>query len=565
MPRLSFALSILVLPFALHSIQAQDQLQRAETKAGTAMVSGRVTLKDEPARGVMVILQGQNPGLDNSPRARTDENGRFRFNGVTAGRYSVSALAPGYTSPEDTSLGFRDRTLDVAEGEKVDNVDLEIKRGGVIAGRITNPQGRPVIEETITLSKRDEHNQAQFYFSLSPNKDMYRTDDRGVYRIYELPEGRYLVSVGDAQSSGSPRITSSRAFYPRVFYPNATSESEAKMIEVSEGTEATDIDMTVPDPKETRDVSGRVVDAGAGRPVAGVEVVVGGVWDDGSSSGNSASAEVWTGPTGEFRMFGVLPGKYELFVRVEEGSGFVSDRVIFDISEGNAHGIELKVRQGASISGVVVIEGTNDPNVLAKLSQVSVGAEIDLANTNLPSPVESGSVRVNADSGFRISGLQAGKAMITKGLPKGLAAARIEHNGAPVYEEGIEMRAGEQVTGIRVVLVHVDCTLTLRGDMKVVGGAVPAGLGFYVLARRTDQNAYCSRGAETDARGRFVIENLGLGEYEIGVVPIPRAGVELSPEIMRRFSSVKQKVVVGSNNQQPVTLVVDLSRKEGDK
>src|SRR5262249_60275964 len=119
------------------------------------------------------------------------------------------------------------------------------------------------------------------------------------------------------------------------------------------------------------------------------------------------------------------------------------------------------------------------------------------------------------------------------------------------------MRAGEQVTGIRVVLVHVDCTLTLRGDMKVVGGAVPAGLGFYVLARRTDQNAYCSGGAETDARGRFVIENLGLGEYESGVVPIPRAGVELGPEIMRRFSSVEQKVVVGSNNRAPSHLAED--------
>src|SRR5262249_13581217 len=182
MPRLSFALSILVLPFPLHSIQAQDQLQRAETKAGTATVSGRVTLKGGPGRGVMVILQGQNPGLDNSPRARTDENGRFRFNGVAAGRYSVSALAPGYTSPEDTSLGFCDRTLDVAEGEKVDNVDLEIKRGGVIAGRITNSQGRPVIEETITLTNRDNHNQAQFYFSLRPNNALYPTHHPVDYR-----------------------------------------------------------------------------------------------------------------------------------------------------------------------------------------------------------------------------------------------------------------------------------------------------------------------------------------------------------------------------------------------
>jgi hypothetical protein len=40
MPRLSFALSILVLPFAFYSVRAQP----AETKTGTATVSGRITL-----------------------------------------------------------------------------------------------------------------------------------------------------------------------------------------------------------------------------------------------------------------------------------------------------------------------------------------------------------------------------------------------------------------------------------------------------------------------------------------------------------------------------------------
>ena len=52
MSKLSFALVILVLHFTFHSIQAQP----GETKAGTATVSGRVTLKGEPARGVEVVI-----------------------------------------------------------------------------------------------------------------------------------------------------------------------------------------------------------------------------------------------------------------------------------------------------------------------------------------------------------------------------------------------------------------------------------------------------------------------------------------------------------------------------
>jgi 5-hydroxyisourate hydrolase-like protein (transthyretin family) len=146
MIRLSFVISILVLPFTFHSIQAQP----GETKTGTATVSGRVTLKGEPARGVEVILVTTIRWSANAPRARTDENGRFSFTSVAAGRYEIFAVTPGYVSPFELHS--------VADGVRVENVDLEIKRGGVIAGRIIDSQGRPVIEEKITLKRLDENN-----------------------------------------------------------------------------------------------------------------------------------------------------------------------------------------------------------------------------------------------------------------------------------------------------------------------------------------------------------------------------------------------------------------------
>jgi hypothetical protein len=177
-------LSILVLPFAFHSVHAQA----AQTKTGTAMVSGRVTLKGEPARGVMVVLQTQNQTASNSPRARTDESGRFNFTGIPAGRYSVYAAAPGYVSPEDTNFNMRGKTLNLADGEKVENVDLEIKRGGVIAGKITDSQGRPVIEERINLIKFDAT------ISLEPTTFIPRT------MIYTRPT--IVVSIA---STGCPK------------------------------------------------------------------------------------------------------------------------------------------------------------------------------------------------------------------------------------------------------------------------------------------------------------------------------------------------------------------------
>ena len=557
MLKLSFVLSILVLPFADHSIQAQV----AETKAGTATVSGRVTLKGEPARGVTVVLQGQNSGASNALRAKSDEGGRFHFTGAAAGRYSVFALMPGYISPEDTRFTYRGKTLNLADGEKVENIDLELKRGGVIAGRITDSQGRPVIEESINLIKL---NKPRGYYNFSGNYDMYRTDDRGFYRIYGLAEGRYLVSVGYAESPGSVTIASSREFYPRVFYPNATGESQAKVIEVTEGSEATDIDITVPDPKQTHDVYGRVVDAGTGQPVVGAEVVISRVSTDGKYTGGYSRSESVSGTNGEFHMFGVLPGKYAIFTGPDElrGSGrFISEPVIFDISEGDATGVEVKVSQGASISGVAVIEGTNDPKVLAKLPQINLWGDVYLTTPGPWSNPDPLNIKVNADGSFRISGLRPGKAVISVILmpnPRDLSIARIERNGAPATE-GIEVSAGEQVTGVRIVLVQ--SSLTIRGELKVVGGSLPAGYTFHASAHRTDQRTLSSRGAEIDARGQFVIENMPPGEYEIRVEPyFSPDGQPLSPEIRRLISSAKAKVVVSGANQQPVTIVIDLSR-----
>jgi protocatechuate 3,4-dioxygenase beta subunit len=560
MRKLSFALSVLVLPFAFHSVQAQA----ADTKTGTATVSGRVTLKDEPARGVMVALTLRGRNFSDAPRARTDENGRFNFTGVPAGSYTVSAAVPGYVSPDDLNFG---RTLIIADGEKVENIDIEIKRGGVIAGRVTDSQGRPVIEERINLSKFDANNRVQNYFLYTANYDAYQTDDRGYYRIYGLPEGRYLVSVGYAGTPGSVTITSRREFYPRAFYPNAASESEAKVIDVSEGSAAEDIDITVSGPEQTRDVSGRVVDDGAGQPVADVEVAIGGVTSDGRYTSNS-SGGARSGPNGEFSIFGVAPGKYALIIQPEEVNGFIADPVVFDVSEGDATGLELRVRKGASISGAAVIEGTNDPKVLSKLSQVSLFAYIRPTKSNSPlMPMGRRPFKVNADGGFRIEGLQAGKATIIVSSPpelRGLTLRRMEYNGAPA-REGIDVNPGEQVTGVRLILVYG--SLTLRGEVKIVGGALPASQKFYAQAHSSDQSMRNGGIGQVDARGKFLIENLTPGEYVIRLYPYYTTwdGQRLSQEIIGRITSIREKVVLSGANQQPITFVIDLSQKENDK
>jgi hypothetical protein len=543
MPR--FTLSILATIFWL-CLDVPIQAQPREAKAEGATISGLVTLKGEPARGVTVLLQEQQSNPANAPRSKTDENGRFRFTGVAAGRYLINALAPGYFSPGSGDIVRGGQTLNVAEGEKIENISVEIRRGGVIAGRITDSQGRPVVEETANLHSVDKAGKPQNYRFYGVTYEMYRTDDRGEYRIFGVPEGRYMVSVGREQSTGSVGISSSRIFYPRAYHPGVINESEAKAVDVTEGSEVTDVDITLLEPKRTCAISGRVINANTGGPVAGVEIVIGSLTPDGKPSGGWTGNGTRSAENGVFRLTGAFPGRYALLIRPDAA---------FAPTFGAA-------RAEASAGAGFISE----PVILSKLSQVSLHASVITRSLNRQSSVASSSSRVDTDGRFHIRGLQVGKAHIySAGLPNthGLVLARIEHNGATL-RDGIEIEDGQQLTGVRAALIY--SSLKLRGELKIVGVDLPEGLRFRVSARILDQSFQSIPSADVDARGQFVIGNLLPGEYELRLFPIhTMSGERLDQKTFTLIFQFKEKVVVASDNPQPFVITLDLNRKERDR
>jgi hypothetical protein len=233
MRKLSFILLVLTFPLT-NSLLAQTP-----SKEGTATISGRVSLKGEPASGVAIGLQPQQQSggpfiADRSKylRAKTDGEGRFRFMNVTAGQYRIVALAPGFVSASESPQGMG-KLMNVADSENIENVELHLRRGAVITGRIADPSGNPVVEKEVRLMKMDQRgNFARFNIGSSP--ELARTDDRGVYRIHSLPAGKYKVCFGYAPQDGS-FYEMSRIYYPRTFHPDTTDEVLAKIIELSDG------------------------------------------------------------------------------------------------------------------------------------------------------------------------------------------------------------------------------------------------------------------------------------------------------------------------------------------
>jgi hypothetical protein len=163
----------------------------------------------------------------------------------------------------------------------------------------------------------------------------------------------------------------------------------------------------------------------------------------------------------------------------------------------------------------------------------------------------SSAARVAADSSFRIGGLKAGRVKIGP-LPYGaqkFSLLRVERDGVEQLD-GIEIQLNEQITGVRVIMIPANCVI--RGHVTIQGGNQDSSV--WASARPLSGNiADTHESSRVDAKGDFVIENIGPGDYEVTVsASVPGAGV-------RRRASAKQTVTVISGTPAEVTLVLNLN------
>ena len=569
MPKLKITFLIPVLLISFHP-GYPALAQSGTTKTATATISGRVTLKGEPAPNVVVSLQNPlgNPSRPLGMRANTDESGRFRITVVAAGRYVLGALAPSFISPSERVSGPQGKAINVAEGENVENLEIALNRGAVITGRVTDANDRPLVNEQVDLTKLDEggkpiRNVPGLLPFMSFNPLMFSTDDRGVYRIYGLAAGRYLVSVGSGQREGELPLLPNRIYYHRTYHPDTTDQSRAKVIVVGEGDEATGVDVKTADLKKTYDIFGRVENTDTGQPLPGVRVVIGALSEGGKRIGSWGGFNNITDAQGQFQIQSVLPGRCAVFADGMQDRELYGDPVIVDINDGDVTGVVIKLRRGVSISGVAVIEGSNDPAILSKLSQIEITAGVISEELMLS---EGSTAKQVANGAFVIRGLRPGLVRLSISYKQDLglfSVLRVEHNGA-LQTEGIRVEAGEQVIGVRVVIGHG--TTVVRGQLRITGGALPEDANLFVKAVRLGTTRSSGRGGQVDGRGQFAIEGLTAGEYELKLSVSFR--LDSSPEkekLAARMSKATQSVTVGNAQETRVTFIVDLAPKEGDQ
>jgi len=541
MQKLSFALGILILPSAFHSVQAQT----VETRIKTGSISGRVMVKGEPAKNILVYLRQVGSWTLSNPddylRARTDEGGRFRIAGLAAGSYYVIPLAPGFVYSADEGIGPSGKTVKVSEGENIENVDIEIYRGGVITGRVTDSQGKPLVRMQVLLSRLEKDRQSFPNSGYGPSLEMYMTDDRGVYRIFGLPVGRYLVSVGFRPAAGPVSVSGDGTFYPQTFHPRAANESEAKVIEVTEGSESAGVDITLltassqGNPSFNGVITGRVTTL-TGEPMVCVQVtavLVKGL--DGYPEPRELRTS--TRPTddrGVYRLYGLRPGIYVVFTQGKTLSSPISPyegyAPTYHPSSPRETAAEVMVTKGREASGVDIRYRGERGHTVSGVAPVAEaaprGSSMTVALFNASSSFLAGSQnfgRVEAQNHFTIKGVTDGEYEIFAhfhgtGNDESLVSPprRVTVSGGDVG--GIELKLAPQasISGKVVVEASSDACEDMRksSPSRVIVFTRPDTKS--MLDAR--QFALSRPGVSVSKEGEFKIFNLDPNRYFISLL-----------------------------------------------
>ena len=554
-----FFLIIIAPAYFVHA-QTPDTKPRA-----TVSVSGRVSVGDKPAPGIIVSVLSTSAPPQILGQTVSDMEGKYRLNGLTPGQVNLAAFAPTYVMPATNAFG-EPRVLNLSSDENVEGIDFKLVRGGVITGRVIDAEGKPLIEEGVTLTLLDEKGQPTRAGMVRPsNPFSLSTDDRGIYRIFGLAAGRYKVSVGEnAGRSASLRS----GYYQRTYYPDTTDASKASIVELGEGGEAKNIDITVAGRSRTYSVSGRVIDAENGQPIAGVNYSFG-VLQQNQTQSFIAGLVSNTSPTnskGEFRLEGIAPGRYA----VQAGSGsfmpsgnqpaIYSEPLPFEITDSDVTDLEIKAQHGQTISGTVITDGISDKKALAGVSQLIVIANVEPRPNTIQTFNRSRTAAIAEDGTFQIENLQPGTVTLNVGsfsssYARGYTAQRIVAADRELPNRKLELAPGQNVSGVRIYVTYG--TGVVKGEVRIEGGTLPSDVMLMVVLMREGQG---SRTGNPDVRGRFMITGVAAGTYDAVLQIMPLNPNNLSINLPK---PTRQTITVNDNSETQLTFNLNFTPRDG--
>jgi len=515
MERLSLALAALLFMSASWTGAAQEKKHKRE-----GVISGRVVADDgQPMGGaqVMAVGVGNSPVTIPTQTTSCDADGNFKVTGLSHGAYGIVARAPGYVSVQDQSRKYR-------IGE---SVIIRMARGGVITGRVTDEFGEPIVGVRVSADRlRDSEGKPGAGASVMNEMYSWRsTDDRGVYRIYGLEAGAYVVGVNVASPVFGGLGQAGRE--TPTYHPSSPRGAAAE-VNLRGAEEVAGVDIRARGGRG-RSISGTVSGETQGDGViSGLIVMLYGAADK-----HLVGMATLVGSP-NFSIRSVDDGEYELIAaRFSESMDLTLSTPRQVVVKGaDLNGIELKLLKLGSVSGRVVIEAPKAECETAPDPFKAEEALIEMKRDDRTPggflfgffPMEArggvGGATPNKDGGFTVKNLEAGRYRVNIDLPDESWYIRAVTQAATpkpidVSRAGLTLKQGEKISGIEMIIAQGAASLSGRVVPSGEGAQLPKRLRVHLIPAETAAADDLLRYAESPVRGdgSFEFKHIAPGKY----------------------------------------------------
>ena len=507
--------------------------QVLNVKAGSGLKKATVLLTMMNPGGGAGVGRGQMPVRR---AVETDEQGRFAFTVLDAGKYQLSAERQGFVRQNYGERKFSGggTPVLVAEGQNVKSIVFQLTPQAVIAGKLLDEDGEGMAGQTVRALRYVYRGGTRQWNTVATAQ----TSDLGEFRLANLEPGRYLVSSNAwtgarllRQTPGSEPLPSvPDMMYAATYYPSTVDAATAMPIDVAAGAEARGIDVRLMKTRAYR-VRGRVEGNGAnGR--ANVMLM------PREGAPGSPLRGVAMGADGQFEVLNVPPGQYTAIAQARAGGEELLAVQPVDVVGNHVDGVLLTMVAGGEVQGSVkVVDATPAPalsNLFVLLRPVG------LVGSAPPR------VRVGEDLKFTLKSVPPVRYTVSvTGVPETCYVQSVKHSGGEVTDLGVEMSNGGvlEVT-LSGAAARVDAVV-LDQDGKAgwhaVVALIPKGSS-QVVVQTADENGILS------------FKGLKPGEYQLLAWEDVESGAPYDPDFRRQFEGQAKSVKLEASGHEAVQL-----------
>src|SRR6266511_258239 len=192
-------LSLIIICATTFRIATAQTMAKENTKAANqARRDGVITVRvvndtGQPIAGAPILVEKVgDKGMSGLRIGNADDEGAFKATGLGPGSYTISTIVPGYV----VAMTDSERN----HHHPGENVTINLVKGGVITGRVTDAYGEPMVGVGVKAVKVRDLEGGRKYPGDGADWNTRLTDDRGVYRLYGLAPGVYVVGASSDQS-----------------------------------------------------------------------------------------------------------------------------------------------------------------------------------------------------------------------------------------------------------------------------------------------------------------------------------------------------------------------------